>query len=76
MATLIEWQHGIDAAMRRGGSFSSVEDEIEASDLTDMEKSALWLFGWSFVNWRAQRRTAVGLIAWLESEAASPSAVA
>ncbi len=76
MATLIELQEGIDAAMRRGRSFSSVEDDIDALDLTDMEKSALWLFGWSFVNWRAQRRQAVALIASLESEAEPHSAAA
>ena len=76
MATLIELQQGIDAAMRRGRSFSSVEDDIDALDLTDREKSALWLFGWSFVNLRAQRREATALIAWLESEAGPQSAAA
>jgi hypothetical protein len=65
MTTLIELQRDIDAAMRHGRSFSSVEEEIEASGLSEMEKSALWLFGWSFVDWRAQRREAAAHIAAL-----------
>jgi hypothetical protein len=59
MATLDELQGVVDVRMRRGGSFSSVEVEvIEPSGLSEAEKSALWLYGWSFVDWRAQRREA------------------
>jgi hypothetical protein len=47
-------------------SFSSLEDEvIEPSDLSEDEKSALWLHAWSFVHWRAQRREARAHIARL-----------
>jgi len=50
--------------MRRGKSFSSVEDEIvEPSRLSDEAKSALWLHGWSFVDAGAQRREAYAHIA-------------
>jgi hypothetical protein len=59
MATLDELQCEVDVRMRRGESFSVLEDEvIEPSGLSEAEKSALWLYGWSFVDGRAQRREA------------------
>jgi hypothetical protein len=59
MATLDELQREVDVRMRRGESFLMLEDEvIEPSGLSEAEKSALWLYGWSFVDWRAQRREA------------------
>jgi hypothetical protein len=64
--TLMELQGAIDVGMRRGESFSAVEDEIiEPSWLSDEAKSALWLYAWSFVDWRAQRREACAHIAQL-----------
>jgi|1186.fasta_scaffold03342_5 hypothetical protein len=64
MTTLIEFQRAIDARMRRGESFSNLEDElIEPSQLSDEAKSALWLYGWSFVDRREQRREARAHIA-------------
>ena len=66
MATLMELQRAIDIGMRQGKSFSAVEDEIiEPSELPAEAKSALWLYGWSFVDWRAQRREACAHIAQL-----------
>jgi hypothetical protein len=66
MATLDELQGEVDVRMRRGESFSLLEDEvIEPSGLSDAEKSALWLYGWSFVDWRAQRREARAHLAGL-----------
>jgi hypothetical protein len=66
MATLDELRFEVDVRMRRGESFSLLEDEvIEPSGLSDAEKSALWLYGWSFVDWRAQRREARAHLAWL-----------
>ena len=44
--------------MRRGESFTDVEDVIDACDLPAEEKSALWLLAWSYVHPRAQRREA------------------
>jgi hypothetical protein len=59
MTTLMELQGAIEEGMRRGESFSTVEDEIiEPSRMSDEAKSALWLYAWSFVDWRAQRREA------------------
>lgn len=64
MTTLMQFQRAIDARMRGGASFSSIEDDlIEPSRLSDDAKSALWLYAWSFVDWRAQRREAYAHIA-------------
>jgi hypothetical protein len=63
MSTLKECQSEIAARMRRGETFASVEEQvIDPSDLSEREKAALWLFGWSFVHWRRQRREAVNHI--------------
>ena len=59
MATLVELRCEIDARMHQGESFSSIEDDvIQASQLPEEHKSALWLYGWSFVTPDAQRREA------------------
>jgi hypothetical protein len=66
MATLVELRREIDARMHRGASFSSIEDDvIDPSDLSEDQKSALWLYGWSFVALDAQRREAYAHIAQL-----------
>jgi hypothetical protein len=63
MATLAELRCEIDARMHRGASFSSIEDDvIDTSGLPDAQKSALWLYGWSFVALDAQRREATAHI--------------
>ena len=64
MTTLMELQGAIEERMRRGESFSTVEDEIiEPSRMSDEAKSALWLYAWSYVGWRAQRQEAYAHIA-------------
>jgi hypothetical protein len=66
MRTLAELHSEVGAGMRGGASFSSVDDDvIEPSDLSEDQKSALSLYGWSFVDWRAQRREADAHIAQL-----------
>ena len=72
MTTLIEVQRAIDARMRRGASFSTVDDElIEPSRLSDEAKSALWLYAWSFVDRRAQRREAHAHVTQIAETAAA-----
>ena len=45
--------------MSRGGSVDDVDAEvIEPSDFSADEKAALWLYAWSFVPGRIQRRWA------------------
>jgi len=64
MATLVELRCEIDARMHRGASFSSIEDDvIDTSGLSEEQKTALWLYGWSFVDLDAQRREATAHIA-------------
>jgi hypothetical protein len=66
MARLVELRCEIDARMHQGASFSSIEDDvIDASNLSDDQKSALWLYGWSFVALDDQRREAHAHIAQL-----------
>ena len=63
MSTLKQVQAEIASRMRHGDAFDTVEDEvINASALSEAEKAALWLYGWSFVHWRRQRREAVAHI--------------
>jgi hypothetical protein len=76
MSTLRQVQGDVAFRMRRGDAFASVEAEvIDPSDLSDDEKAALWLFAWSFVNWRRQRREAlahIDVLAARESDARLP----
>ena len=75
MTTLTEFQRAIDARMRRGEPFSTIEDElIEPSRLSNDAKSALWLYGWSFVDRREQRREARAHIARIARRADAVSA--
>jgi hypothetical protein len=63
MSTLKQVQGEVALRMRRGEAFASVEVEvIDPSGLSDAEKGALWLYGWSFVDWRRQRREAMAHI--------------
>jgi hypothetical protein len=66
MSTLQQVQTDIARRMRRGDTFASVEEEvIDPSMLPEASKAALWLYGWSFVNRRRQRREAVAHLALL-----------
>jgi hypothetical protein len=50
VAKLTQLQTEVGTRLRRGDSLSSVEDEvIEPSGLSEEHKSALWLYGWSYV---------------------------
>ena len=70
MSTLRQCQAEIAMRMRRGDKFASVEEHvIDPSAFSEREKAALWLFGWSFVNWRRQRREAVTHIEELTRDA-------
>ena len=60
MSTLRQYQAEIAFRMRRGDNFAAVETQvIDPSALTQAQKAALWLYGWSFVDWRRQRREAL-----------------
>jgi len=75
VSTLTEYQAEIATRMRRGDTFASVEEQlIDPSPFSEGEKAALWLFGWSFVNWRRQRREAVKHLAMLARDGEAPKA--
>jgi hypothetical protein len=68
MSTLKQLQGEVALRMRRGDTFTSVEAEvIDCCALSDDAKAALWLYGWSFVNWRRQRREAIAHIELLSA---------
>ena len=74
VSTLTECQAEIAARMRRGDTFASVEEQlIDPGSFSEREKAALWLFGWSFVDWRRQRREAVKHIEMLAREGEAPT---
>jgi hypothetical protein len=74
VSTLKQLQGEVAFRMRRGDTFASVEAEvIDPSGLSEDEKAALWLYGWSFVNWRRQRREAVAHIDLLAARQSVPS---
>jgi hypothetical protein len=74
MSTLKQLQAEITIRMRRGDAFDAIEDEvINPSALSDPEKAALWLYGWSFVDWRRQRREAAAHIDLLAGETPAPA---
>jgi hypothetical protein len=63
MSTLKHLQGEVASRMRRGDTFASVEAAlINPSALSEAEKGALWLYAWSFVDWRRQRREAIAHI--------------
>ena len=63
MSALKQLQEDVAIRMRRGDTFASVEAEvIDPSGFSEAEKAALWLYAWSFVNWRLQRREAMAHI--------------
>ena len=71
MSTLKQFQAEVASRMRRGDTFASVEDEvIDPSALSESEKAALWLFGWSFDTREYQRREAVSHLERLDARAA------
>jgi hypothetical protein len=76
LSTLKQVQAEIASRMRHGDAFDTVEDEvINPSALPDAEKAALWLYGWSFVHWRRQRREAAAHIDQLADDQASAERV-
>jgi len=63
MSTLKHLQAEIASRMLHGDAFAVIEHEvIDSSSLSEREKAALWLYAWSFVDWRRQRREAVAHI--------------
>ena len=72
MSALRELKDEIAWRMRRGEAFATVEDEvIDRNGLSEAEQSALWLYGWSFVDARSQREEALAHLEKLAEHRAS-----
>ena len=55
----MRFQDRIKTRMARGGTIDDIDAEIiEPSDLSADQKAALWLYAWSHVSRRKQRRSA------------------
>jgi hypothetical protein len=68
MSELQDLQTAIATRMRRGATFAEIEAEIiDPSGVSESAKAALWLYGWSFVHWRRQRREAIAHIEALDT---------
>jgi len=48
----------VEGMIRRGTSFGRVEDVIDAAELSQLHKAALWLLAWSLRDPAAQRNDA------------------
>ncbi len=48
----------VEGMLRRGTSFSRVEDAIDAAQFSQRHKAALWLLAWSLRDPAIQRRDA------------------
>ena len=56
---IVKARKDVARRMSRGGTVDDVDAEIiEPSDFSADEKAALWLYAWSYVPCRAQRRSA------------------
>lgn len=51
-------QEQVEAMMEQGTVFSDVEDVIDASELSNVHKAALWLLAWSLRDVEHQRQDA------------------
>jgi hypothetical protein len=59
MSNVIALRNQIAECMEAGDTLAQMEDEINSSDLSEEERSALWLFAWSYVPSAAQRNKAI-----------------
>jgi hypothetical protein len=73
MITVTRLLETVHSRLRRGDSFARVEEEvIERSNLDDEQKSALWLYAWSFVSAQEQRREALAFLMAAMAREAGP----
>jgi hypothetical protein len=59
MDKLVEFRDLISERMEAGGTLQQMELLIKSSGLSEDEKSALWLFAWSYLPGVAQRSKAI-----------------
>jgi hypothetical protein len=60
--SLSDYQDQVEGMIEAGELFGVVEDTINAADLVDDQKAALWLLAWSSRDSWAQRRDAIAAL--------------
>ena len=61
--SFVQNQVQVEGMMKRGISFSRVEDAIDTAQLSTRQKAALWLLAWSLRDSTQQRRDARVMVA-------------
>jgi hypothetical protein len=61
------YQREIERMVDSDATLGEVEDAIGEIDLSDEQKSALWLWAWALLSPRAQRERAVSMLAAVEN---------
>jgi hypothetical protein len=73
MDELVEFRDQITKRMEAGSTFEQMELLIESSSLSKDEKSALWLFAWSYLPGVAQRTKSIAATQMLAETYDGPS---
>ncbi len=74
MEEMVRLRNGIAERMEAGQSLEAMEQVIEESELREDEKSAVWLFAWSYLPGAAQRKKALAAAGALAETYDGPSA--
>jgi hypothetical protein len=61
-ASLGDYQDQVEGMLEAGERFGIVEDTINAADLVEEQKAALWLLAWSSRDSGVQRRDALATL--------------
>ncbi len=63
MNKVVALRNEIAECMEAGDTLEQMETEIDSSGLGEEERSALWLFAWSYLPFGAQRKAATQMLA-------------
>jgi len=61
------YQREVERMVDANSTLGEVEDAIGKIDLSNDQKSALWLWAWALLSPRAQRERALSMLAGLDS---------
>jgi hypothetical protein len=61
------YQHEVEGMVDSDVTLGEVEDAIGESDLSDEQKSALWLWAWALLSPQAQRDRALSMLAAVDN---------
>lgn len=74
MNKVVALRNQIAECMEAGDTLEQMETEINSSGLSEEERSALWLFAWSYLPGAAQRNKAIAASQMLAETYDGPSA--